>query len=128
MLTEERRRRIARLFLEENFGKRKTIPKKVWEECRNTMDLETFQKLADVLSHDFELWRNWDSMKPGQHVARAFDVFYPPYISGSKKPIIAVGETYEEVKEIAKMVVPEERMKYGLPEFEEYKGYYIMYD
>lgn len=127
-MNEEKRRRIARQFLEENFGKKKHIPQEEVTKIAKTMGVEAAAKILAYLSHEFELWKNYESIKSDESEARAFDVFYPPYVSGNKNPVIAVGETYEEVKEIAKLIIPEDRLKLGLPEYEEYKGYYIMYD
>lgn len=126
-MNEEKRRKIAREFLEKNFGKRKQVPQEVVCALAETMNAETIVKVLNYLNHDFELWKNYKSMK-SEGEARAFDVLYPPYISGNKNPVIVVGESYEEIDEIAKLIIPEDRLKLGLPEYEKYKGYYIMFD
>lgn len=111
-MTEEKRKRIARKFLEENFGKFKNI----------------YLRNGAILQMPFELWRNWWSMENGKFEARAFSVINPPYVTGSTKPCIAVSDSKDELREIMNKIVPEERLKTGCPELEEYKGYYIMYD
>lgn len=128
MLTEEKRRKIARQFLEENFGKRTPISQELMKEWLKLKDVNTIVTLITMNSHNFELWRNYESIKPNENQARAFDIFYSPYKSENENPVIAVGESYEEVKEIAKLIIPEDRLKQESPNYEEYKGYYIMYD
>lgn len=98
MLTEAQRRRIARKFLNEYF--------------------------ADGRS--FELWRTYNSQVNGE--ARAFTPYPTMFVSGSKTPYIGVAETQDEAWEIMNKETPEERVKNGLPEFEEYGKYWVVFD
>ena len=109
-MKEEKRRKIAREFLENEFGKRMVVPQ------------------INFVGEPFQLWRDWDSMKPGTNEARAFEVIYAPYISGAKKRMITVSDSEEERREIVKKCFDQERIKVGCVEYETYKGYKIAYD
>lgn len=106
MMNETKRREIARKFLKENF-------KGVY----------------------FELWRSYNSLttietKNGfnSNVARSFNPTPCPFVSSRIEPFIGVGETYEEALEIAKNECTEEEIKLGLPEFEKYKDYWVVFN
>ena len=115
-MKEESRRRIARKFLEEYFGKTGRV-------------LENIGGQLIPVPHPFELWREPLSTEDGNWgEARAFQVFYAPYISGAKKRLIAVAETSQELNEIVEQNFDPERIKMGFIEFETYKGYKIAYD
>lgn len=98
MLKEAKRREIARKFINEFFAE----------------------------GRSFELWRTYNSQIDGQ--ARAFSPWPTMFVSGSKTPYIAVAETEDEAWEIMEKETPEDRIKNGLPEFEEYGKYWIVYD
>lgn len=130
MLNEEKRRRIARKFLEENFGKRScnAIPKQIITELSKLENSEkAIEVIAKMFLHDFELWRSWDSLD-ALNEARAFQVLYAPYVTTSDKQFIAVSDTKKELDEIVEKVFPEERREYGFIEYERYGNYYIAYD
>jgi len=115
-MKEEQRRRIAREYLEENFGK--------WG-----MRFYTFNDTTiPVCKLPFELWKCYESMEPGSWESRAFRVIDAPYASNSTKPVIIVSDNKEELFEIAKTVISEERMEMGSPEFDKFKNYYVMFD
>lgn len=99
MLSERRRREIAREFIRGKFTKG---------------------------DNNFELWRNYESMKG--KMARAFAPIPNVFISGSAKPFIAVAETAQEAFEIAEKETPVLRYKAGTPEFEQYGKYWVVYD
>lgn len=131
MLTEEKRRAIARKFLEENFGKRSSneVPKMIIRELAKLENAEkAIEMVAKAFFHDFELWRSYDSMDEGTNEAKAFEVFYAPYISTSDKQFIAVSDSRKELNEIVERVFPEDRRKYGFIEYDRYGKYYIAYD
>ena len=134
-MKEYKRRQIARKFLEKNFGK-KWQPMPVEELARlkrelvteNGLSPELVEKMVSLYNRDFELWRSWDSMKPGEHQARAFMVFHAPYISGAEDQYIAVSDSKEELEEIVNLVFDKERIALGLLEYDEMDGYYVVYD
>ena len=131
MLSEKRRRTIARKFLEENFGKRvgNEVPKMIIRELAKLNNTEkAIEMVAKAFSHEFELWRSFDSMDDGTNEAKAFEVIYAPYISTSGKQFIAVSDSRKELNEIVERVFPEDRRKYGFIEYERYGKYYIAYD
>ena len=99
MMTEAKRREIARKFLVENFN-----------------------------SNTFELWRSYESMVPKTNEARAFEVMYAPYISGAKKRMIAVSDSKDEIYKIVDSCFEKERVEMGMPEYETYGKYYVAYD
>lgn len=111
-MKEESRRRIARMFLEENFGKKMVI------------DTEGFY----FEGKPFELWRDYDSAKDGEYEVRAFQVLFAPYLSSAKKRMIAVSDNEKELHEIVRKSFEENSIKCGLVEYEEYKGYKVAYD
>ena len=113
MLNFEKRRKIAREFLEKNFGQ------------YGGALAETIDGKPVIIKAPFELWKHYDEKFKETQAIR---VIHAPYASGSKMPVIVVGETYEEVAEIGKKVVDEERWATGSPEFEQYKKYWVMYD
>jgi hypothetical protein len=116
-MKEESRRRIARMFLEENFGKNGSLAVNAYG-------------LYISIPKPFELYRSWDSMKKGAHdnEARAFEVMYAPYVSSAEHRMIAVSDSEDELKEIISQCFDKERIRLGLIEFEEYKGYKVAYD
>ena len=133
MLSENQRRRIARKFLEENFGKKwKALPDETLDECRKLLipkiGVERFNGLLGLYNHNFELWPAWIGRKPGDDEQRAFQVLYPPYLSDAKHQYIVVSDSKEELNEIVPLVFDEERRKLGLLEHETYGKYYIVYD
>ena len=131
MLREERRRTIARKFLEENFGKRASneVPEIIIRELAKLENSEkVIEMIAKTFSHDFELWRSLDSMDEGTNEAKAFEVIYAPYISTSDNQFIAVSDSRKELNEIVERVFPEDRRKYGFIEYDRYGKYYIAYD
>ena len=73
-----------------------------------------------------ELWRNYKSMIGLE--ARAFMPIPCPYIHDSGEPYIGGGETKEEALEIMKLESSQEKIDAGVPEIEEYKGYWIVLD
>lgn len=115
MMNEEQRRRIARKFLEKNFGK------------RGYTYLKEFN-IKIPLHDNFELWKAWESVAPGDNQARAFEVIFAPYISSSKQRFIVVSDSKEELDEIVNMVFDEERRKEGFLEYDTYDKYYVVYD
>ena len=114
-MKEDKRRIIARKFLEESFGKYGRV---IIGEGKN----------MTIAPKPFELYRDYDSMTPGTNEARAFEVAYPPYVSSSKKRIIAVSDSNEERNEIVEACFDKDSIKYGCVEYETYKGYKIAYD
>lgn len=119
-MNEDSRRRIARKFLEENFGKYGL------SQYNITIGGKTFISM----SRPFELYRTWDSMRDGDfdNDARAFEVIYAPYVSEAEHKMIAVSDSQDELNEIVNKCFDKERVKLGLIEFEDYKGYKIAYD
>ena len=115
MMNEEQRRRIARKFLEKNFGK------------RGYTYLKEFN-IRIPLHDNFELWKAWESATPGDNQARAFEVIFAPYISTSKQKFIAVSDSKEELNEIVHQVFDKERIRLGLLEYDKQDGYYVVYD
>lgn len=111
-MKEESRRRIARLFLEDTFGKYGYINVDVYGKTYS------FPKA-------FELYRSWDSMdkKSEYNEARAFEVMYSPYHSKAEHRMIAVSDNDKELKDIVNQCFEKKDVKY-----EEYKGYKIAYD
>ena len=109
MLSENKRRTIARKYLEKNFGKQMNVP-------------------GVFAGKPFELWRDYDSMLPGTNEARAFEVIYAPYVSGSHKRVIAVSDSIEEMKEIVKASFGKESVAAGCPEYDTYEGYKVVFD
>ena len=114
MLSEYKRKKIAREFLEEFFGK------------YGGALAETIDGKPVVIKVPFELHQHYGSIK--DDIVRAFKVVNPPYVSSTGRCVITVGESYDEVEEIGKLIVDEEHWKAGCPEFEKYKGYWVMYD
>lgn len=116
-MKEESRRRIARMFLEENFGKNGNLVVNAYG-------------LSFSIPKPFELYRSWESMKKDAHdnEARAFEVMYAPYISSAEHRMIAVSDSKDELNEIVNQCFDKERIKLGLIEFDEYKGYKVAYD
>ena len=116
-MKEESRRKIARLFLEENFGK-----------YGNKLT-KTIEGKPVIVKQPFELWRDWDSMLPKSFEARAFEVIYAPYVSGLKnKRMITVSDNDQELREIVNQCFDKERVKAGCVEYETYKQYKVAYD
>lgn len=109
MLSENKRRTIARKYLEEKFGNQMAVP-------------------GMFVGRPFELWRDYSSMLPGKNEARAFEVFYPPYISNGRKSVIAVSDSKEEMREIVRASFDQESVKAGCPEYDTYQGYRIVFD
>ena len=115
-MKEEQRRRIAREYLEKNFGK-------------YGVRFYFFNDVTLPISKPpFELWKCYESMEPGSWESRAFRVIDAPYITNSNKPVIIVSDNQEELFEIAKIVISEERWETGSPEFDRFKNYYVMFD
>lgn len=56
-----------------------------------------------------ELWKNYDSNDENGK-PRSWCPIPCPFISPNEEPFIGVGETFEEIKEIAKKELPEERL------------------
>lgn len=117
-MKEESRRRIARQFLEKEFGK-------YGNKLVKTID----GKLV-IVKEPFELWRDIDSVEGGGWgEARAFQVIYAPYVSGlTNKRVIAVSDNVQELHEIVNQCFDQERVKAGCVEYETYKQYKIAYD
>lgn len=111
-MKEDKRRRIAREFLEENFG---TYGVLNIEACGMKFNLPK----------PFELFRAWDSMKVGvrENEARAFEVMYSPYHSNAKKRVIAVSDDEEELMEVVNQCFEKNDVKYA-----DYKGHKVAYD
>ena len=111
MLSEDKRRRIAREFLEKKFGKR--------GNHIVTVDGKTY---VIPKTHTFELWKCYEA------VGQAFYVLFEPYVTSSDNPVIAVSDSKKELMEITKRIVSENRVKDGSPKFEKFGKFYIMYD
>ena len=106
MLNKETRRRIARQFIEKNFGK---YPIMV---TRNFVGYD--------LAHPVELWAEADEI--------SFQVIHAPYVHGPHKTVIAVSESMEELNESINRNFDKDRIKNGFIEYEKFKDYYIAYD
>jgi hypothetical protein len=74
----------------------------------------------------FELFRSHKTAINNE--ARAFEVFPPVKRFFHENPYIGVAENEDEAIELANSETKEERLKAGLPEFEQYKNYWIVYD
>ena len=126
-MKEESRRRIARKFLEEKFGKQwKPFSIEKLEELKKAVGIMPFKILMEGLySRNFELYRSWDSMMEGAHdnEARAFEVLYAPYSSSAEKKMIAISDNNEELAEIVDKCFEKNDVKYA-----DYKGYKVAYD
>ena len=114
-MKEEKRRRIARSFLEESFGKR-------------GIGIGDFNGQYFPVMKFFELTRDYDSMLPGTWEARAFKVDNPPYSSEVLHSKIAVAETKEELDEIIKLCFDPWYIEHKLVHYAtDYKGCKIAY-
>ena len=103
MLSSSKRKSIAKSFIYENFG----------GLCP-------------------ELWKNY-KCSDEKGYAKSWCPIPCPWVHSSKgdTAIIGVGETLDEVKEIAKAELPEERLdfiEYEQTEYVDGKKYWVMYD
>lgn len=114
MLSEYQRKKIARNFLAERFVK-PILPR-----------LERLAGKEINPCSCFELWRTYKSQINNN--ARAFTPYPVMYVTGSTYPYIAVAETKEEAIEIMNKETPEDRLKCGFPEIEQYGKYWVVYD
>ena len=112
-MNEQQRRRIARKFLEERFGK------------RGRMFIGAYDMVLPV-PHNFELNKVWKTTVGQSTDARAFEVVFAPYVSGTNDNYIAVSDSMEELREIADLVFSEERK--DMVDYDTYGNYYIAYD
>lgn len=106
MLTKEKRRRIARKFIEKNFGK---YAFKV-----------TGLGVEPDMNHPFELWAENDGI--------SFEVIHAPYVSGNHKRVIAVSDSKEELDNSVLTNFHKESVMEGCVEYEKFGDYFIAYD
>lgn len=106
MLSKETRRRIARQYLEKNFGKY------AFKVTRLGVEPD--------LSRPFELWAENDGI--------SFEVVHAPYASGNHKRVIAVSDSKEELNNSVLTNFHRESVMAGCVEYEKFKDYYIAYD
>jgi len=105
------------MFLEENFGKNGHIAVNIYGSLFS-------------IPKPFELYKAWESIKKDAYnnEVRAFEVMYAPYTSSAERRMIAVSDNKDELNEIVNQCFDKERIKLGLIEFDEYKGYKVAYD
>jgi len=106
MLNKETRRRIARKFIEKNFGK---YPLMV---TRNFS--------CPDYSRPFELWAEPDEV--------SFQVIHAPYVHGPHKTVIAVSDNEKELHESVKKNFDKNNIAAGCVEYENFENYFIAYD
>lgn len=106
MLTKEKRRRIARKFIEKNFGK---YPLKVERNF-----------VSPDYTRPFELWAEADGV--------SFQVIHAPYVHGPHKTFIAVSDNKEELHESVKSYFDKDSIATGCVEYEKEGEYFIAYD
>lgn len=109
-MNEDKRRRIAREFLETNFGK------------DGICDGIIINGQRTKARRYFELWRNYASIGSDGKEARAFDVYYPPYPNPINQPVIIVAENKEELDEVSSKL-----WGFKTREFKVYKNCFIAY-
>lgn len=106
MLNKETRRRIARQYIEKNFGKY------AFKVTRNGVEPD--------LNRPFELWAENDGI--------SFEVIHAPYVSGNHKRAIAVSDSKEELNKSVLENFHKESVTTGCVEYDKFKDYYIAYD
>ena len=106
MLTVEKRRRIARKFIEKNFGKYPVL-------------ITRYSYEKDI-NNPFELWVEPDEV--------SFQVIHAPYVHRAGKAFIAVSDSKEELDESINRNFDKERVAAGCVEYEKEGEYFIAYD